>query len=659
MLHSPFLRLALILACCFFSTEDGLAAETVEVAWGELRDVENERLSIAAAKWKVVCFLGVECPLARLYGPRLQRLSREFADQGVRFVGINSNLQDSPADIKQYSRQHQISFPIVKDARQSLAKQFGAKRTPEVFVVDSSNHVRYRGRIDDQYEPGLSRSAPTRHDLRAAIASVLAGKKAPVALTEAVGCLITFRKSADHAIAPTSAVTFAGDIAPLLNRHCVECHREGEIGPFALIDYDEVIGWGQMMLEVIEQNRMPPWHADPKHGEFVGARRVPQSDRETLAAWVEQGMPLGNKQDLPPKPKRAGGWHLPSPPDVVLNMRERPFVVPPEGTVEYQYFVVDPNWEADRWVRAAQVLPGNTSVVHHSIVFVRPPDGSSLDGVGWMGGYVPGQRAAALPPGHARLIPARSKLVFQMHYTPNGRQTDDVTRVGVWFSKPDQVTHKVTTRIAINHDFEIPPGAKDYAVDLDLDGFASDARLLGVMPHMHLRGKSFRLDAHRLESDETLLSVPEYDFNWQHFYQLQTPLALKDVDVLRMQARFDNSADNVANPDPESFVSWGDQTWQEMAVAFLDIGHPRGKPRVVQRRTQTLRPEQLAERQRRIEQETEKFLASLDRNGDGVVERDETPEAFRRFGFYRMDHNRNGRLERSEIEAESTRRLGP
>ena len=149
-------------------------------------------------------------------------------------------------------------------------------------------------------------------------------------------------------------------------------------------------------------------------------------------------------------------------------MRDRPFIVPAEGTVEYQYFVVDPEWEEDRWVRAAQVIPGNASVVHHAIVFVRPPDGSASEGIGWLGGYVPGQRTTPLPTGHARRIPARSKLVFQMHYTPNGRAAEDVTKVGVWFREPDEVTHEVTTRVALNHHFEIPPGAADYLVDLRL-----------------------------------------------------------------------------------------------------------------------------------------------------------------------------------------------
>jgi peroxiredoxin len=617
--------------------------------------VGNGPVSIANAKWKVICFLGAECPLARLYGPRLQQLDEEFSRHGVQVVGVNSNPQDSLDDIRRYITEHRISFPIIKDHRQSLARKFGAKRTPEVFVLDTSSHVRYQGRIDDQYEPGTARPKPSRHDLRNALEALIAGREVIDPNTKAVGCLITMVKQPQRPVDPASVVTFARDVAPILNQHCVECHRDGEIGPFALTDYDEVVGWAEMMLEVIQQNRMPPWHADPRHGKFVGERRLSDSARTTLNAWVEQGMPSGNVQNLHPQPKWPRGWHLPSAPDVELVMRDRPFTVPPGGTVEYQYFVVDPQWGEHRWVRAAQVIPGDASVVHHAIVFVRPPDGSDSEGIGWLGAYVPGQRTVPLPPGYARRIPARSKLVFQMHYTPNGRRTQDVTKIGIWFSDPDVVTHEVATRLALNQHFEIPPGAKNFNVDLQLNGFARDSRLLSLTPHMHLRGKSFRLDVHRSGQQKTLLSVPKYDFNWQHRYQLEKPLKLDKVDALQMRFVFDNSAENPTNPDPREYVTWGDQTWQEMAVAFFDISHPRGKPRVPARQ-QKESPRDAANRRRQIDSEVEKFLSRMDRDGDGVVVREETPSTFRRFGFNRFDHNRNGRLERSEIEAEAARR---
>lgn len=632
------------------------AAEAIDVEWSALRDVSNRQLNSAPGGWKVVCFLGTDCPLARLYASRLKLLSAEFSPQHVQFIGINSNPQDSPADVLRYIHEQELTFPIVKDAGQRLAIQFHVTRTPEVFVVDPSGQIGYQGRIDNQYEPGQSRTQPTQHDLRDALSAMLAGKAVARPKTAAVGCLITSIKPSLSSAASQPQVTFTRDVSRVLNRHCVECHRPGEIGPFALTEYDEVAGWSQMILEVIEQGRMPPWHADSRYGKFVGQRAVPARDRDTLVTWVAQGLPVGDPSDLPPLPERILGWQLSTPPDLEIAMRDRAFPVPAEGTVEYQYFVVDPHWDEDRWIRAAQVRPGKAAVVHHAIVFVRPPDGSEMHGIGWLGAYVPGQRIPELPPGHARKIPAGSKLVFQMHYTPNGRATQDVTRVGVWFSNSAEVTHEVVTRVALNHDFEIPPRSSRHQVELQLTGFPPESRLLSATPHMHVRGKAFQLDALRGSQRETLLGVPRYDFNWQHCYQFETPLALDEIDSLEMKMVYDNSSNNASNPSPDEYVTWGDQTWEEMAVAFFDVARPRRPVTEALPRNPKDRKPDSGDHARLIEQRVAAFLADMDQDRDGIVTRDEVPLAFRRFGFRKLDGNRDDRLDRSEIEAAAAQR---
>src|SRR6056297_1478712 len=261
-------------------------ANAAEVIFWEdltLRDPDGRIIEVGTGSWTVVCFLGTECPLAKLYGARLQRLADKYASAGISFVGVNSNTQDSPGDIARYAKDHQVRFPIAKDADQSIVAAFDATRITEVFIVDPLGSVRYRGRIDDQYQPGIARATPTRHDLRDSIDALLSGKPAPQSRTEAVGCLITRVPRRDKSSGPLPdqfSVTFHRDIAPLLNEHCVECHRPGEIGPFELSDYDEVVGWGDMMLEVIDQGRMPPWHADPEFGHFVGERRLPGEARD-------------------------------------------------------------------------------------------------------------------------------------------------------------------------------------------------------------------------------------------------------------------------------------------------------------------------------------------------------------------------------------------
>lgn len=664
--YGRFLGLLVFVVVAVF----GQASDSMRIESLRLVDTRGHAISVPPAGMTVFCFLGTECPLAKLYGSRLQSLSDRFSDDGITFIGVNSNLQDSPGEIDSYASEHGVRFPIAKDADQSVADALGATRTPEVIVVDWTGKVRYRGRIDDQYQPGVARAAPQTHDLRDAIESLVAGKEVAVPVTQGVGCLIT-RAAKRRKIAQSDATyTFNRDIAPILNRHCVECHRAGEIGPFELSDYDEVVGWADMILEVIDQGRMPPWHADPSVGKFQGARELPRNDRDVIASWIEDGMPQGDPNDLPDPPRFASGWHLETLPDLEIAMRDRPFSVPAEGVVEYQYFVVDPGWETDRWVYAAQVVPGNASVVHHTIVFVRPPDGADFSGIGWLGAYVPGQRTIPLPAGHARRIPAGSKLVFQMHYTPNGKPTLDRTRLGIWFAEQESVTDQVTTHVALNHEFEIPPGEDDFRVELYSRSFPRHGKLLGITPHMHFRGKSFQLDARRTRLDsedavalsgetasrEAWLRVPAYDFNWQHWYAFAEPHDLAGIDSLDMTAAFDNSRKNPFNPDPGEYVSWGDQTWEEMAVAFYDVATPRGTPthRIVRNREVT--DQQRAQRLARAERSVEDFLADMDRDGDGIVAREETPEAFRRFGFRNLDHNRDGRITRDEVfEAVSER----
>ena len=600
-----------------------------------LRSPDGKTVEIGSEKVNVFCFLGTECPLAKLYGPRLQKMCERYKEGDVHFTGVISNLQDSADEITNYVDQHGIQFPIVHDVDQSVADAFGATRTPEVFVMDVEGRLRYRGRIDDQYSPGVARNEPTTHELRDAIDAVLQGRAVNVSETAGVGCLIT-RASRPTTKPSDATVFFHRDVAPILNQHCVECHRDGEIGPMALTDSEEVVGWAEMILEVIDQKRMPPWHADPTVGAFLGERRLPESDRETIAKWIEEGMAIGNPTDAPTQKRWASGWHLDTLPDLEIAMREQPYEVPPDGVVEYQYFVVDPKWTEDKWVRAAQVIPGNRSVVHHSIVFVRPPDGSRFEGIGWLGAYVPGQRAIELPPGHARLIPADSKFVFQMHYTPNGTVSEDLTRLGIWFADPTEVTHRVDTHVAINHEFEIPPGEEQFRVSMRYDNFPVGGRMLGITPHMHLRGKSFEIASIDREGQpRRLLSVPRYDFNWQHWYQFAEPLELDDAEFLEMKVSFDNSSNNPFNPDPGEYVSWGDQTWQEMAVAFFDVATP--KDQVLRRLRAQPTEQEIAAIERRAQQSADAFFKKMDRDGDGVIQREETPITFQRFGFRRLD----------------------
>ncbi len=609
-------------------------------------------VQVGDAKLTVICFLGTQCPMAKAYAGSLSKLQQDYAADGVRVLGVMSNRQDSVEDIRAYVAATEAEFDIVVDRENRIADRYGATRTPEAYLLDEQLKLRYHGRIDDQYSPGIARASASREDLRAAIDELLAGKPVSIRETLALGCIIgRMKQSVSEDTIDSSQLTFHQDVYPMLQQHCIECHRRGEIGPFAMDSYDEVVGWADTMLETMDDGRMPPWHADPMHGSFANARFMPTKDKELFRDWIASGAAEGRPPENPAKQDYVSGWQLGREPDLVLPMRDRPFTVPKDGVVEYQYFVVDPKLEEDKWITAAQVIPGSSDVVHHVIVFVRPPDDARFRGFSALGGYVPGQRPLSLPTGYARLVPAGSKFVFQIHYTPVGTERDDITHVGLLFADESEVTHSLLTLAALDQEFEIPPNTADFPVTAALSSLPPNGTLLAVTPHMHVRGKSFELHA-SFESgygpdDVILLRVPNYDFNWQHTYQFAEPIAAEKLKQLRIKTVFDNSAGNPYNPDPDEWVTWGDQTWEEMALGFFEFAVPKESEHRY-RRDVTKTEESAAQRLVLIEDYIANALRRMDANGDGVIRKSEADIIVRR-RFWQWDKDQDSVVTRDEI----------
>ncbi len=528
--------------------------------------------SVRGTRLTVIAFLGTECPLAKLYGARLEALSKQYRNRGVKFVGICSNEQDSQQDVSEFVRQHELTFPVLKDRHQQVADQLKAIRTPEVFLLDHDRTVVYWGRIDDQYAIGIKKAGPKRADLKIAIDESIAGKAVSVPIAESVGCHIG---RVEHPLTKAD-LNFHDDIVPLLNKHCVNCHRKDNIAPFALLDYKEVAGWAPMIREVVDEGRMPPWFANPKHGSFKNDARLTAVEKATLLGWIDSGCPPGKDaltHHAPVDPESPDArWEIPEP-DEVFFISEQPHTIPAQGQVEYEYFVVDPGFREDKFLQAVQVKPGNYGVVHHALVSLALPGETSL-GIGNCGvliNYAPGMQSTALPAGMAIHVPAGAKFLFQMHYTPNGTIQRDRTSLGIVFADPSQVTSVVRGGAIANVGIAIPPGRHDHQeiaemrVDRSVD-------LLSLSPHMHLRGKAFRYEAFFPDGRcEILLDVPRYDFNWQLRYLLDHPLRLPIGTRVRCTAWYDNSSNNPANPNPQQEVRWGDQTTDEMLIGFYSI----------------------------------------------------------------------------------------
>jgi peroxiredoxin len=599
-----------------------------------LSDVHAQKWSLDAQKDRqivVVAFVSTECPLAKLYAPRLAQLAASYAGKSVAFVAIDSNVQDSLAELLAYARTAKIDFPVLRDVKNEVAAQFGAVRNPQVFVLDRQRVVRYHGRIDDQYGVGFARTEPKQNDLKQAIDELLAGKDVTVSETPAVGCLIGRAREPQA----DARVTYSKQIARLFNKRCVECHHAGDIAPFSLTNYEEASGWAEMIAEVIDQGRMPPWHADPKFGKFSDDRRLTDEERREIHEWVAAGAPQGDPKQLPPAPSiPASGWHHDQPPDLILAMSKTPYRVKADGVLRYQNFRVETGFTSDKWVEMAEVMPGNRAVVHHVLVHCRSPHGrggGALAGQGFLVAYVPGLRPIAYPKGMAKRIPAGSVLTFQIHYTPNGSVQDDITRIGLWFADPKEVTHEVTTIAAANPLFVIPPGNENYAVEATSNRLPNGAQVLTFMPHMHLRGKSFFYEAVFANGKrQTLLDVPKYDFNWQTSYREEQPLKFPAGTRIHAIAHFDNSEENLNNPNPKAPVTWGDQTYEEMMIGYFDMAVPKRDHADSGRGLHEDRSGRGGMPFTGLSEDAlRKTLKKLDANKDGKISRDEVPEWLR------------------------------
>ena len=524
----------------------------------------------------VIVFLGTECPLAKLYATRLAKMAQDQAGRGVSFLGINSNRQDSIEEIAAYARKHQISFPILKDAGNKVADQMQAERTPEAFVLDRDRVVRYWGSIDDQFGVGYQREVANKHYLSDAIEQLLAGNDLENPSVQSVGCHIGRIAQPN----PDGTVTYSNQIARIFSDRCVECHRPGQIAPFSLTNYEEVVGWASMIQEVIEERRMPPWFAAPEVGHFSNAKVLTDEEKEMIYQWVEDGAPEGDPEKMPPLPEYVTGWQLPVEPDVIIPMSETPFTVPANGPIEYQYFVVDPGFKEDKWVRGAEVLYGNPAVVHHIVIMTGDSGKETGRNRGeFLFGRSPGNPPKLLPPGMAKRIPANTPLMFEIHYTPIGSEQEDLSSLGLVFADPEEVEKEVRTLRALPKnfltDFRIPANAENHPVSA-VWKMKDDVELLALNPHMHLRGKDIEYVAAFPDGKkQKLLNVPNYDFYWQLDYRLESPMELPLGTEIQCLAHFDNSDTNLSNPDPSKDVLWGEQSSDEMLIAYFDVARPK------------------------------------------------------------------------------------
>ncbi len=474
---------------------------------------------------------------------RFEALAGEYADQEVEFLMINS---DGLAHRRAVGGGTQT--PVLVDQTRIIGESLGFQAAGEVLIIDPANwRLVYRG--------GAKAGA--------ALADFLAGREVAGDVEGPGTCSLTFDRM-------PSDLTYADDVGPILAANCVTCHREGGIGPWAMTGYPMVRGFAPMIREVIRTKRMPPWHADPVHGDFSNDRSLTTEEIRAIVHWAEAGAPRGEGEDpLTTLDQQWPEWPLGAP-DVVIDIPS--FDVPASGVVEYKYQYVRNPLDRDVWVRATDILPGDRAALHHVITTWTKPGGdeNGKRQRGGLGGYVPGMVSAEHPADTGTLLPAGSFIVFQMHYTPYGKAVTDSSRFGIYlYDEPPK--HRLRTAVLANNKIRIPPHAKRHAETAERT-FEDEVLLYSLLPHAHYRGRASEFRAFYPDgTEEVLLAVPNYDFNWQTTYLLTEPKVLPAGTRVVHRTWWDNSALNPANPDPSREVPWGLQSWDEMLYGAIDF----------------------------------------------------------------------------------------
>lgn len=552
----------------------------------------------------VVVFVSFECPVSNSYAAGLNELAKTHAEKSVAVVLV-APTEDAREAVAKAAAGFKLSVPVLHDAKKEFAAALKARVTPEAFVLDGDGVVRYRGRIDDAYAKRLQRN-PTvsSFDLTNALNAVLAGKPVSPAVTSPVGCAIDYTAAAPK----EGAVTFYKDVAPILNAHCVVCHRTGEVGPFPLTTFKQARRWASDIAYYTANKQMPPWPAAagvPMKGE----RKLSAKEIATLAAWADADAPEGNPADAPKAPEfGSDGWRH-GKPDLILTPGED-FRLAGSGNDLFRVFVVPTNLAADTWVVGYDVKPGNPRVVHHTLHYFdttgqargleekqRAKDRGKLllDGgpgytvgmgvgfvpqaskpgespkFGGIGGWAPGQIPQLVPQGAGWLLPKDADFLIQTHYHRNGQFATDRTQVGLYFAKaPVEQPWQTLIINGLKAWEKIPAGKADYVAQGAIYLHA-DTVLHNVLPHMHLLGKSVTVSMTPPGGKPVVLvDIPHWDYRWQETYWFKAPLTLKAGTKLEVRAVFDNSASNPNNPtSPPRDVSYGEETTDEMMFVFF------------------------------------------------------------------------------------------
>jgi AhpC/TSA family len=560
--------------------------------------------------------------------PAFKALQDTYAVKGVSFFMINSTLTDNRDTIATELKTLGLDLPVLLDDTQLVGESMGVSHTGEVFVIDPRTwKVAYHGPLDDRF---TGKSAKPKAKVKSAyvadtLDAMLAGKAVAISTVPMKSPAIPF--PARERQADFSKISYETEISPILAKNCVACHSEGGIAPFAMNSYEMVKGFAPMIREAVRTDRMPPYNADKHVGQFKDSMNLSNKDEQTLVHWIEAGAPRGTTGPDPLKvnAKVAPEWEL-GKPDLVLTLPS--YKVPASGVVDYQNPVLKNPMTEGRWLRASTIKVGDRAAVHHLLSPV--------------GGYAVGAESTVAPNGTGSWIDPSTDLRFQLHYTPYGKETEVVTKIGLYFY-PKDAPPKLIRRSAViaNPGIEIPPGEARHQ-EIAYVTFPADATLYTVFPHAHYRGENAQFFLQKPgQKEEMILSLPKYDFNWQRGYEFAKPISVPAGTKLITRYEYDNSKNNPANPDPTITVKWGEQSWEEMQYTAFGFGWN-------DETVANPKPEHMTALN------ASRSIGIMDANVDGKVARTEVRGRMGQMvtaNFDKLDANKDGFLNEAELAA--------
>jgi peroxiredoxin/mono/diheme cytochrome c family protein len=558
-------------AATLLSAAVGLANAGERVSDFSLVDAEGRffQLSRHANQDAVVLFTQDESRDMRKAAKDIAALAEQFAGQKVEFLMLDSTGRTDKAELRKAAEKAGISLRVLIDDTQLVAEELGLSRALEVAILDpAAKELVYRGALNDRFAEGKKARRASEHYVADALQAMMAGE-------EVTAQFASNGDAIDFASGELMSVSYANDVAPILEQRCVTCHQEGGIAPFAMSSHQMVQGWSPMIRETLITKRMPPGQIDAEYtNDFHGVNHITVEETQKLVHWIDSGAKNeGNTDPLAELQTEVVKWGH-GEPDMIVDIP--PQTIPASGTVEYRNLVLPLDLPEDKWVKAVEFVAGDTTVLHHIIAWAQAPDNGSgrggafgilNQGIG-LGAYAPGNAINTYPEGAGFPLEQGSGLILQMHYTTSGKEAVDASQIGIhfWDEEPER---PILGGSAADLEIDIAPFEANHEM-VATKKFRKDSYLTMVGPHMHYRGydANFKL-VYPDGSEEEVLNVPNYQFNWQKTYDFKEPKYMPAGTEMVFRATFDNSDMNPFNPDPSAEISWGEQTWQEMFFGFF------------------------------------------------------------------------------------------